>query len=328
MHRTLLVLGTLTFVACAGDTDTDPVDTDTVAPGDCTTSVEWTYPEDGATDAFYQTTAQFKLNREDLTASITLADSTGADVPGTTSHLESRVIFTPDAALMTEASYTASLTFECGSDAATFTTAAGATAISDDLTGNTYTLDLAAGNFLQPEGLQSLLGTLLEFDILIGVTAPPGDTLPIMGAVGDGEGGQSPCTPSIEFSEDAEFSQNPYFVATNDSLPITVDGEEINILDFRLTGAFTPDGTAIEGGTLTGLVDTSPLADALGEGEGLCDLLPQLGTNCQACPETGEPLCLFVDIVDLVLPVADGLTLYELTQAEVDEIPECDVVEE
>ncbi len=272
---------------------------------ECDTSVVL-FPAPNETQAYYRT---------DITATFTPAVLDGAtitvsgpdgDVAGTTETQGRRLVFSPSSPLTPGAQYTTTVSYECNggdfapsaswnvSEVGTATDLAG-------LTGNAYALDLANANFIEPEGIGALLGSFLTFDLLVGVTEVDtgANTVTMVGALGvEGQPGvQEPCEATIPFPA-ADISDNPYFEVGPQKFSVSVEGRDVVIDNLFLAGAFSPDGSYIDGVVLSGTVDTRPLADLVAE-EGqeptpelVCEFAAGIGVNCVACPDGSGTYCI------------------------------------
>lgn len=332
MMRFLVTIPLLTLIACSGGgdddgkTDTDGVtdspdgdddDDDTAGDDDdddCGNDVAETVPESGATDAFYRTDVVAVLDEADSGASIAVDGVTGTNsIDGTV------VYFTPDAPLTNGSSYTATLTYECGEETWDFTVGdVGGATDEASLPGNTYSLDLASGTWVKPAGVGDLIGGLIgDVEVLFGVISvdAKGGTIPMIGALGDGNGNQDVCVPTLDFPV-APTWENPYWEVVTPTLDITVDSFTISVSDVTLGGAFTADGSAIEGGVLKGSIDTRPLVDAVAKGGSdgaVCGLVTSLasGVECVPCGD-GQPYCLEVWVSDIDANLVPGTTIEEI----------------
>lgn len=338
MRYVALVALTGLMAACDGK-DCDPAveDCDTDTGGECDNEIRSVFPENGETSAYFRTTVEAKLDDAETDATLTLTGPSG-DVAGTTVIDDETVIFTPSTALEPSTEYTVTVTYSCGSPTTTFTTSeVGSEAEPADIVGNTYSLDLAQGRFIEPVGVGSLIGSVLDTEILVGVDSADGTSIQLIGAIGDGGSPpmQGMCEPTIPFPE-ANFSDNPFFQVGPETTTLTVSGYSVTIQDLAISGAFSPDGGYIAGAALAGTIDTRPLTNLLNaddqcdEGEprccdtdvdpgcdeaddvdnccdedAICDTAVGLGISCVACTDGTGDFCL--DIVVDSIP-AVGVT--------------------
>ncbi len=298
MTRYLSILALVGAVACGGDED-GPVGTDTDVSGDddtsaCTNAILGQTPENGDLDVYYRTDVRFTLTVEDPAASITLMEVGGGEVSGTTSVAGSIVSWTPGAPLTPETAYEATLTYECGAATVGWTTSDVGTPTDVDLTGRTYSLGLTDGEFIEPPGVGVLLAQQLgDVEILIGVESVAGPEIDMDGALGLGDGTQDLCSETLTFPP-ATYD-DPYFSLTSPVLPLDVTGIQIDVENLELSGAFSKDGSRIQGAVLKGLIDTRPLVDLVSPGgtEGsACSLVNAFGVDCIPCSDGTGDFCL------------------------------------
>ena len=315
----LTLLAALTLFGCKDKVDSG------VTANSCTIETDAEYPVDGQPDAYYRANIEFSLSDEDSSGSISLTDSTGAAVSGTSSLNDDNdyVTFTPDASLTPSSSYTATISTCDGEQTAdiSFTTSSLGTAMTEDPTGRTYVVDLAGGRFVKPAGVGDLIGGLLENSILIGVLSADTE-LQIRGAISlDTSTAQDTCNQTLDDFPPADFSNNPYFEIPEGDVTLTVAGFTITINSMSISGTFASDASYFGGGTVAGEIDARDLG-ALLKGqvddtspEYLCSLLAGFGVSCVACDSDGEPYCAALKVVDLVADEQDG-ELVEVTQED------------
>jgi hypothetical protein len=282
----------------------------------CTIEVDAEYPVDGQADVYYRADIEFSLSEADSSASISVTDSSGAAVSGTSSLNDDGdyVTFTPDAAMSPSSSYTATITSCDGGQSADigFTTSSLGTEMSADPTGKTFVVDLASGRFVKPAGVGDLIGGLLENSILIGVISADTE-LAIRGAISeDTSTAQDTCNPTLDDFPNADFSDSPYFVIPEGDVTIAVAGVSVQINSMSISGTFAEDATYFGGGTVSGEIDARDLGPLL-EGQVddtspdyLCSLLAGFGVACITCASDGEPYCATLQVVDLIAEEQDG----------------------
>lgn len=130
-------------------------------------------------------------------------------------------------------------------------------------------LDPLAGNFELPEGLGALLQMLLPSGsippLLFGYQEMTGDEIAVLGAFA--VDANPPITqdmnvPTLGIPKPAEWSCNPYVGLELDYLKIEIEGFAIEIQNLQITGKLDADANITEG-TLGGIIDPAPLAEAL-----------------------------------------------------------------
>ena len=303
MHRYLAILA-MALYGCSGDADKDTTD-DIGSAGDdddddvCMNSILSQFPEAGSTDVYFKTDVRFTLAVEDPTAVIKLVDAANTEVNGTTAVSGTLVTWSGDD-LQPSTEYTATLTYECGDAAVSWTTSEVGGPTTVDLTGGVYGLDVAGGQWVQPAGVGDLLASQLgDTQIFLSVSEVAADTITMLGAIGSG-GLQDVCSPTIPFPP-ADW-QDPTFSLQSPLLPLVVAGFTIDIENLDLSGSFAPDGSRIQGGSLKGSIDTRPLGAAFGLSGGddaVCALVATFGVACEACGDGSGTYCLSVWVDDM-----------------------------
>jgi hypothetical protein len=327
MHRYLVILAAALF-ACTGDKDTTDGDTGPVGDDDdtnpCTNSILAQFPEQGSTDVYVETDVRFTLSEEDTTATISVTDSAGTTVPGTSSVSGTLVTWTSDERLQPTTQYNSTLTYACGDATVTWTTNEIGPATTVELVGQVYGLDVANGEWVQPPGVGDLIASQLgATQIFLSVTNVTETNIEMLGAIGS-NAVQDVCSPTIPFPPAAW--EDPFFSLESELLPLAVSGFVINIEDLELEGGFAPDGSRIGGGSLKGSVDTRPLVEAFGLEGGetaICDLVATFGVQCLACSDGSGDFCLSVWVDNMGAANLPGTTVIPIDQAAIDANPDC-----
>jgi hypothetical protein len=182
------------------------------------------------------------------------------------------------------------------------------------LKGNTYVLDLASADWVQPAGLGPVLALYFDTPILLGVENATASVLEFIGAPGAAAaaGGlmQDREASTWDFGE-ASFSQAPYFDASVDEVVFAFQGTTVPVSSFGLTGTFAADGSSLGGVRLGGLADTRQLGALLGDPDNesaLCDYAETLGLACDPCDD-GEVFCMVLSVENVTAQQAEGLEL-------------------
>ena len=302
--------------------------TDTTTP--CNNSVVSTYPEAGEAGVFYRTSVEFRLAVEDPTAFVTLAASGGSAVNGSSSVDGSMVTFTPDDPLTPDREYTATLNWSCEPSVSVswVTSEVGDAVEPSDLVGRSYAISLASGRFIEPPGIGSLLASLIEFNMLIGVTYADSDELRMRGSLSSDASSteQDLCVPTLDYPA-ADFSLNPYFEMVTDSLPLEISGMETTFENVVLSGAVASDFSRVEGATMRAEIDTRAfvaMIDPDGDAGTFCDLLATFTVDCEACADGSGEYCMTLHIDSMVGEERRGAPLVEVTEVDVMTNPACD----
>lgn len=324
----LLPLSALGLVSCSdGDTgEASAIEDLCITP----ISVAATLPEDGATEVFIGDTIEVTFSDVDESATLAVLTPTGAQVEGSLAWRDTTLVYTPDAPLSPESSYTVTVDFSCGDPSIAFTTSATGKPLAADLSDRTYDMSLDGARILQPSGVQDLVESFLGTDVLAGVqsTSP---SLQLLGAIAtDGSDPltQDPCTPTVPFPT-GDFDASPSFVMGPSDETFAVGEAVLTVYDLEITGAFTADGRAVHGITLTGLADTRQVGQILSDSaseQTACNLASAAGVLCEPCPD-GENLCITIVADRISAAEVPGLTLAPVDDpcdnALCSEEPEC-----
>lgn len=321
MPRSLLLLPF--FLAACATTDKDDSGSATNPTGDnCDTTVQ-TIPMSGAADAYYRGDIEFWLSEVDSTATIT------TDIPGTLFKSDDGLVlkWVLSAPLTPSTAYSATLSYCGGEVVLDFTTSALGAPLADAsaLVGNTYVVDLTAARIVEPPGIGDVLTGYLTTDILIGVSAVGASDIEMIGAIAVEDSDpamQDMCTETIDFPT-ASFTESPFFSIGPDDTTFVVSDIEVNIQDLLVNGTFSADGNYFDGGVLSGVIDTRPLAGLVDESDpnSICALAVSFGAICEDCPADGEPYCLSLVADQIYAEIEDGLTLVPLTTEDVAACP-------
>ena len=220
---------------------------------------------------------------------------------------------------MPSTAYSATLDYCGGSVTIPFTTSSlgPCPGVDLDLSGRTYVANLAEARIVEPAGIGSVLTSYLTQDILLGVERIEGASIRMIGAMGAEDSApprQELCDPSIPFPV-ADWSEAPFFRIGPQTTTLSIAGYAIDLEDLEVTGTFSSDGSYFAGGTLTGIIDTRPLAPLLddsGDEGAVCDLAINFGAACEACSVDGETFCLTL--------VADQITALEVEDTTLREV--------
>ena len=297
---TRIVWMTALLVACGNDGNGGDTAGDSDAPK-CANAILGQNPS--GSDINPRAAVDFLLAQADSSADIRVS-SGGTEVAGTTTITGTRVLFTPDERLASNTDFDVTLSWKCEDETASFSTNdLGDTPLdAATLQGRSWGFALTEGRVVDPPALSAVLPLMLDFDILLMVVDGDATSLNLLGGVtGDGEDTQSQCAPHIDFPTPANYSENPYFEVTADTMSLVIAGDALLVSDLLLTGTFAPGGTSIEDVYLSGNVDL---------GSELCALMGSSGVDCAACPSGGESTCIDL-IVDSMTADERQLTVVE-----------------
>ncbi|HHO51129.1 MAG TPA: hypothetical protein ENK18_09735 [Deltaproteobacteria bacterium] len=202
-----------------------------------------------------------------------------------------------------------------------FTTSPLGTPLSEpaaSLVGNTYLLDLAGAEWIEPPQLASIIAVYLTDPILLGVRFADADQIDFLGAPGStdtlGQVSQAQGVPTWNFPL-SDFSQQPFIDAQAEQITLQYSLDEvidIPVQDFVLQATFSADGRSIGGGILSGRADTREIGLLLNPNDegALCELSAGLGVFCEPCSD-GQSYCLDLVARDLEGTLQPGLVLVE-----------------
>lgn len=327
MLRNICFLSCFLMAACADTTD-DTDDTD--SGNECENGISSQSPAIDATNAYYQADVTVTFNAAEETATLVVS-SAGTEVAGSTAWAGDVLVWTGTDALLPSTTYDVTVDYACGSPTWSFTTSeVGTPAEAASLTGRTYVLDLAGGNFVEPAGVGPLLQSQLTVDILIGVTNATDSAVEMMGAIG--ADGVSPpeqdiCEETIDFPTAADFSENPFFSVGPDTTTLSVQGMDIVVDDLEISGSFSPDGSYIAGATMAGAVDTRPLVgliDPEGAESTICDLVATFGVPCEPCSDGTGDFCLTLLVTEMAAEELAGTSLVSRNADDIAADTSCD----
>ena len=330
-----MILGLIGLMfACSGDKtgETGDVAVTNTCPDGAEITISNTYPTSEASNFYILDSVEFTLSAEDPAASLSLTGPDG-EVAGTSAINGTKVTFTPDAALAPSSAYTASLSY-CNSEDPVdvpFSTSALGEALTTDIVGKTYAIDLAdpSVNFVQPPGIGSLLGGLFTNKILMGITAA--DTnLEILGAISlEGVTDQDMCTETFADFPIADFSNSPLFEIPEGDVTLTVANYTATIYSLAVSGTFAADGTYFGGGELSGELDARQLVDIVGSlmdgvesADDVCGLVAGFGVSCGECSSDGAAYCVSLE-VNRITANETGAEVMPITVEDIENNAEC-----
>jgi hypothetical protein len=325
LRSALLPLGLIALVlaGCSKTADTDETD---VA---CDVNVVSTFPADGDS-AYYRGTIEINFSGEDPTATMTVTQN-GTAVAGTTEWRGTKtLVFTPTTALTPSTPYDVAIDFCGGTPSVSFTTSeVGSTVDAESLAGKVYSLDLASGRFVHPEGVGDLIKGYLTTTVMVSVDSVDSSSIKMLGAVAVTDSNpptQDPCARTIDFPS-ADFSQNPYFAVGPKDTTLQISDYSVDVTQLFVSGSFSPDESYIDGAVLSGSIDTRPLVPILdpeGEDGAICDIAASIGVACEPCADD-MPYCLSIYVDSIQAALIPDATVTAIT--EIPDTPECQPTE-
>lgn len=316
MRSSLLSLSlSLSLVAC-GDEE-KPQETGEVQS--CEVEVASVFPVDGAADAYYRDLVEAWLTEADPLTTPTLTLLAGDTPVAGTSRLDpqdpTHLLFTPDAPLDPQVTYTANLDYCRGLASWSFTTSELGGALTSDLTGRTWVMG-ADFRVVEPENaapITTLFGELPP--IFLAVKRQGADTLEMvsgMGVEGSSPPVQDSCSETFQFPGSVRFQQAPYFTLAEGDLEVEWEGATFPFGDAVFTGTFSPDGSWIGGGTLGATLDLRSFEDFLGiPAADACAITEEVGAPCQPCDD-GTTACLTLLVDQMSWTELPGFSFVEI----------------
>jgi hypothetical protein len=319
MTRTLLPLA-LTLVACGdlpGDTNCDTCD--------CIAhpALISQYPDAGDTDAFYRSDVWMRTGGTPYDQSLVLYDADGNPVDGTVNTYTGNVLqFVPTAHLTSGAAYSlVQLTNACEAPGIDFTVSDVGAPITDPaaLNGHTWRVPMSEGRPPAESLEKQAVIDLIAEDLLITITAIDGNAITANTASTLDAGlGQNLCVPTTPVM--LEIIEDPYGEGTIDAGYVGVQGSGVPTLGGTVSGAFSSDGTRLEGIQLRTILDVDGANEALDDD--LCATVAQVGVDCEPCPSgTGE--CMTFEAHGLIGTDVGDSAVVSRTQAEVEADAAC-----
>jgi hypothetical protein len=295
-----LLMGLFLSPACENDIEENPREPT------CTTTIESTFPANGATDFYYRDTIEFRLSDPDPTAKV-LTQIEGEQF---TSDDGKTILFVPSQGLGPLTTYEIGLDYCHGKPTISFTTSelGGAIASLAEVEGNTYVFNLAHARYTQGGQAAKALLAIFNKDVLIQIREATDTTISMRGAVGetiDGIVEQDICYRTIDLAdfgvESADFSYE------ESELTIDFYETELSFLDLWISGTFAPDGSWIGGVALVAKVDVRGLTETMGLGEPdeVCTFAEGLGAPCEPCSNDGESYCISISVEKISATAVD-----------------------
>lgn len=285
-------------------------------PG-CPYVLEASNPADGSTDAFYRNDIEMQVTKAPPAAAIIVTDRDGIEVPGA-STLTDRIVRWNGDPREPNTFYTATLQIAGCEDQSVDFLVSSTGLPAGNVTDRVFSVDLDSGTWTEPPNVGILIAKLVPVETIWLSPEAMDDEITMTVAFVTPSGNQAPCLPTVPFAP-APY-EDPYFEGTTESLSFDAKGVQIELRDATLSGAFEPNGGAIDALSLSGTIDTRPI-EAFLPGSDLCLLVDGLGASCKPCPDL-EERCLDVRVEQLDATVISE-TVVERTEADIETDPAC-----
>ncbi len=287
------------------------------------------YPELGETSVYYRTEIVLTYADSESIGDglVEVTAASGARVEGVTQWSDDglTVTFTPATPLAPSMGYTVTVDGGCaGAWSVTWaTSAAGSAADASVLAGGVYDLDLATGRWSGAEGganvLLGLAGDRPALLVTAVGAADGGVTLRAAWASAlDAAREVDVCLPTSDLALEVDLTASPYFEITEPEVWLNLGGTPVRFEAVRVTGAWSPDGAALEGVTVDARLDLRGQTEL---GAQACEVAGDL-FNCVACAD-GEVACVEIGVDRLTLPRLSIEGLAEIRPEDVSANPVC-----
>jgi hypothetical protein len=157
--------------------------------------------------------------------------------------------------------------------------------------GRAYAMDLANARWVEPPGVGSLIGGLLDEMPVMGITAVNGSQLDSVVGL--------PSDPECITFPTANLASYPFFRIGPEDAQFSVSGTSVTAVGLQITGVFASDCGSIEDGAFLGQLDMRELAFLLGTEDAAeaCEQLVGFGVLCSACGD-GAETCVNFEATD------------------------------
>ncbi len=303
------------LLSCA-EPETTPTDTAQTDPVTCDTTIQETWPQAGAVDVYYRDTISFTLTEPDATAQVV------ADFEGVQSVSEDGLVvsYSPTDPLAPSTDYTVALDYCHGNAEIAFRTSAFGEPLDEglDLNGYTWGFTLADAHSVEPAQVGELAANFFSNTLLLGVVDVDGETVDMRMAVATaGADTQDWCAQTFDIQGIA--LDGPYFDTSVRDISFDAYGTTFTLYDGQVWGTIAPDGTALAGARVGGLLDGVPIAETnlAGDIDALCAVVANLGGECVVCP-SGDWGC-FAFEMDRIEAVQVEAAVESIEDASADE---------
>lgn len=287
------------FVLVLGSCADVDVLTDASGLSSCNIVINQTIPTNGATGVYYRDSIAFVLSNPVPNATI-IADFQGTQ---TVSDDGLTITYTPQSPLEPDTTYTVSLDSCIGNSEISFSTSQLGQAVEENvsLEEQVWRFDPVDGEFVEGDGLVSIMGAIFERELLAAVVAVDGSEMTWHLGVSDEDGeGQDECFRTVEVSG-IDFSSAPFFAFYTDHIAFDAYNGVLNFYDFSLDGTISADGTYLGGINYQVTIDVLDLVSVmnLSDVDTMCSHAANLGSPCGPCPEHDASTCATIVARDL-----------------------------
>ena len=309
----------LLLLACANG---DPYEPDSTLGANCTITVDETWPTQGADDFYFRDSIEFRLSEPDPDARVVFGRS-GTQSTAEDGHM---VVFTPDQPLPSSTDFEVGLEYCFGSPKIGFSTSNLGEPIEDiqALQGTTYRVDLQDARYLENAGAADFLMGWLGRSLLFQVIEYQNNEITLRMAVSKAGDTSEQDLCYRTFDIDGMQLEGSELVLDFDDILFEFYNGSLEVGDFTLLGTLAPDLSHVGGAEFTGWLNITDFTDSLelGEDEDLCEIIDNLDSSCEPCPDNESQSCIHL--------MGDRLTALAVdTELEIieerDSHPECEL---
>ena len=279
----------LSLLACANLDTNGPLDSTTGAS--CSITVDETWPAQGADDFYFRDSIEFRLSEPDPDARVVFGR------PGTQSTEDNGnlVVFTPDQPLPSSTEFEVGLEYCHGSPTIGFSTSLGRTHRGPQaLQGTTYRVDLQDARYLENEGAADFLMGWLGRALLFQVIQHENNAITLRMAVSKASDTAEQDLCYRTFDIDGMELEGSEMLLDFDDILFEFYNGSLEVGDFTLLGTLAPDLSHVGGAEFSGWLNITDFTDSLelGEDEDLCEIINNLDSNCEPCPDNESQSCI------------------------------------
>jgi hypothetical protein len=310
MNRILIVIPFVTLACTGASTDSGAANT---GNQDCDTTVDATWPENGAADFYFRDAIEFTLSDPDPSAEVIFSRSGSQS----TSDDGLTVIFTPDQPLPPSTEFEAALDYCYGSPTIEFSTSELGEDLENPLAiaGKTYRVDLADARYTENPGVAGFLMGWLNRDLLFHISDIQDGALSLRLALAgeEAEDGQDLCYRTFDI--EGMTLEGPDLVLSADDILFDFYTGSLQVGDFDLVATLASDLSWLGGAQFSGWLNITDFSAALdlNDDEDICDIMDNLDSGCEPCPHDSTQSCVTL-AGDRLEGVEVGVELVEISE--------------
>ena len=295
---------------------------------DCETTVDETWPPDGAMNHYYRDPIVFKLSEPDETATV-LADVEGETTVSTDGLT---ITFMPAVPLEPSTSYTFTLDYCYGQPEITFSTSKYGADLepSTDIQDAVYTLRFTDGEYTVGDNAGRLMNAVFQWPILVQLVDIDAPYLNLIAAIGKKDSDaheQNTCARTL-LIENIPTGTLPMLAGGLNDQVFGAHGGLLRFDSFSFDGTIAADGMTLGGirySASIGVAEIAALLPEFGDVDSVCILAENLDIPCEPCVSDEFELCIRV-AAEHIEGVRVSTTLTPIEEAGVHD--DCETEEE